>query len=183
MYDAAVTLKYGQSNWNWYKRVQLSEYSYLTEFGIYLFLQCPRKSQSYSFRNALLIGWPDSLTDYTTIKNNNNKKTNTFYNCIVPVRFLPWENRVAFPRGKPAATESRYTPDCAYWVFQCFHNPPNSDMDYSIFNVHTDVNACDCTRVCADTARESKLKVDCGRKIPLRTEESNLRQRHAGLML
>ena len=26
----------------------------------------------------------------------------TFYNCIVSMGFLPWENRVAFSRGKPA---------------------------------------------------------------------------------
>ena len=62
-------------------------------------------------------------------------------------------------------------------------NPPNSDMDYGIFNVHTDVNACDCTWGCADTARESALKADSGRKIPCRTGESNLRRRRAGLML
>ena len=28
----------------------------------------------------------------------------TFYSCIVPLGFLPWEIRVASPRGKPAAT-------------------------------------------------------------------------------
>ena len=39
-------------------------------------------------------------------------------------------------------------------------------MDYAIFNVHTDVNACDCTRGCADTVRESALKVDSGGKNP-----------------
>ena len=36
---------------------------------------------------------------------------------------------------------------------------------------------------CADTVRESALKVDSGRKIPCRTEESNLRRRRAGPML
>ena len=56
-------------------------------------------------------------------------------------------------------------------------------MDYRIFNVRTDVNACGCTRGCADTARESALKVDSGRKIPCRTGESNLRRRRAGPML
>ena len=56
-------------------------------------------------------------------------------------------------------------------------------MDYRIFNVRTDVNACDCTRGCMDTARESALKVDSGRKIPCRIGESNLRQRRDGLML
>ena len=51
-------------------------------------------------------------------------------------------------------------------------------MDY--FNVHTDVNACGCTRGCSDTVRESGQKVDSGRKIPCRTGESNLPQRRAG---
>ena len=53
-------------------------------------------------------------------------------------------------------------------------------MVFGIFNVRTNVNACDCTRGCADTERESALKVDSGRKIPCRTGESNLRQRRAG---
>ena len=55
-------------------------------------------------------------------------------------------------------------------------------MDYTIFelNVRTDVNACDYTRGCTDTVRESALKVDSGRKIPCRTGESNLRQRRDG---
>ena len=37
---------------------------------------------------------------------------------------------------------------CCCFLFVCFflHNPPISDMNYSIFNVRTDVNACDCTR-------------------------------------
>ena len=65
-------------------------------------------------------------------------------------------------------------------MFECFHNPPNSDMNYKIFNVRTDVNACDCTRGCTDTVKESALKVDSGRKIPCRTGESNLPQRRAG---
>ena len=53
-------------------------------------------------------------------------------------------------------------------------------MDYGIFNVRTDVNACDCTLECTDTVRESSLKLDSGRKIPCRTGESNLRKRRAG---
>ena len=44
-------------------------------------------------------------------------------------------------------------------------------MDYGIFNVHTDVNACDCTRGCTDTVRESALKVDSRRQIPCLTGE------------
>ena len=53
-------------------------------------------------------------------------------------------------------------------------------MDYGIFKVRTDVNACDCTRVCTDTIREAALKFDSGRKIPCRTGESNLLRQRAG---
>ena len=54
----------------------------------------------------------------------------------------------------------------ACWVCLCCHNPPNSDRDYSIFIVRTNVNACDCTRGCRDTERESALKVDSVRNAP-----------------
>ena len=86
-------------------------------------------------------------------------------------------------REKPAATKLRYPTYSAWWVFQCFHNPLNSNMGHGIFNVHTDVNACDCIRGCTGTVKESALKVDFGRKIPCRTVESNLRRRRAGPML
>ena len=56
-------------------------------------------------------------------------------------------------------------------------------MDYGIFNVRTYVNACDCTRGCPDTVRESALKDNSGRKIPCCTGESNLRRMRAGPML
>ena len=56
-------------------------------------------------------------------------------------------------------------------------------MDYGVFNVRTDVNACDCTRGFTDTVRESALSVDSGRKISPRTGESNLRRRRVGLEL
>ena len=36
-------------------------------------------------------------------------------------------------------------------MFECFHNPLTSDIDYGIFNVRSDVSACDCTRGCTDT--------------------------------
>ena len=45
------------------------------------------------------------------------------------------------------------------------------------------VNACECTRGCTDSVRESALKVDSGRKIPCRTGESNLRRQFDGPML
>ena len=92
-------------------------------------------------------------------------------------------NSGCFPRGKPAATESRYPTYDACWVFYCFHNPPNSDMDYRIFNVRTDVNACDYARGCTYSVSESALKVDFRRKSPCRIGESNLRRRRAGQML
>ena len=53
-------------------------------------------------------------------------------------------NSGCFPCGKTS---------CAYCVFLCFHNPSNSGVDYRIFNVRTDVNACDCTRECTDTRK------------------------------
>ena len=63
----------------------------------------------------------------------------------------PMGNSGCLPRGKPDATESRYPTYGACWVFQCFRNPPNSDMDYGVFNVRTDVNACDCAGGCMTT--------------------------------
>ena len=56
-------------------------------------------------------------------------------------------------------------------------------MDYRIFNVRTDVNACNCTQGCTDKVRESALKVDCGRKIPCSSGESNPCWRCASQML
>ena len=71
---------------------------------------------------------------------------------IVPVGFLPLEIQVGF-LGESQLRQSRYPTYCACWVYQCFHIPLNSDMDYRIFNVHTDVNAYDCTLGCADTRK------------------------------
>ena len=56
-------------------------------------------------------------------------------------------------------------------------------MDQGIFNVRTDVNACDNTQGYTNTVRESVLKVDSGKKIPCRTGESNLRRQRVGPML
>ena len=88
----------------------------------------------------------------------------TFYNYCCPNGIFPWEIQVAFPGV------SR---------LRCRISLPN----LPIFNVHIDVNACNCTRGCTDIAREPALKVDSGRKIPCITGESNLRQRRAGPML
>ena len=97
--------------------------------------------------------------------------------------FLPWEIRAAFP-GECQLRQSRAPQTTVHaGCFKYFHNPPNSDIDYGIFNVRTVVNTFDCTRGHTDTVRESALKVDSGRKIPCRSGESNLRQRRAGPML
>ena len=87
----------------------------------------------------------------------------TFY--IVPM---------GFSHGKPDGTESCYPIYGACWVFLCFCNAANSDFGYKVFNVCTDVNACDCTQGCTNTVRDCALKVDSGRKIPCRAGESNL---------
>ena len=42
---------------------------------------------------------------------------------------LPWESE------QPQYGATQFLFLCA--VFSCFRNPPNSDMDYRIFNVHT----------------------------------------------
>ena len=94
--------------------------------------------------------------------------------------FHLWEIQVAFSR-ESQLRQSCYPTYGACWVFLCFNNPLNFDMDYRIFNVRTDVNTCNCTWGCMDTRkRESALKVDSGRKIPRRTGESNLRWWRAG---
>ena len=41
------------------------------------------------------------------------------------------------PRGTRCETPAQLLFFSACWVFACFCNPPNSDMDCRIFNVHT----------------------------------------------
>ena len=72
---------------------------------------------------------------------------------------------------------------CCYhvcWVCLCCHNLLNSDMDYRIFIMCTDVSACDCTLGCMDTERESALQADSVKKIPCCIMVSNLCQQHDG---
>ena len=106
----------------------------------------------------------------------------TFYNCIVPMDFSHGKFGLLFP-GESQLRQSRATQPTVHTGCLIIHNPLNSDMDYGIFNVRTDVNACDCARGCTDTVREPVLKVDSRRKITCRTGESNLRRRRAGPML
>ena len=90
--------------------------------------------------------------------------TYSFNNCIVPFGYPRMGSSGCFP-CKPAAAVSRYPTYDACLVFQCFHNPPNCTMDCGIFNMHTDLHVCYCTRVYTDAVRESALIVDSGRKI------------------
>ena len=121
----------------------------------------------------------------TWVSISSNPKTRSLFfffiqNCIVPLALLSRKIRVAFP-GESQLQQSRATqPTMHAGCLSVLHNPSNSDIDYRIFNVSSDVTACGCTRGCTDTVRVSVLKVDSGRKIPCRTEESNLPQRRAG---
>ena len=58
-------------------------------------------------------------------------------------------------------------------------------MDYGIFNVRTNVNACDCTRGCTDTVKESALKVEFRRFFFFKSASKNFWQsaEHAQLFL
>ena len=66
-------------------------------------------------------------------------------NCTVPLGFLLWKIQVAFP-GESQLQQLCYPTYDAWWAFWCFLNPPNHDMDNRISNMHTDVNASDCTQ-------------------------------------
>ena len=64
-----------------------------------------------------------------------------FIHFVVPIEISPMGNSGRFPQGKPGATESRYPTVINYCVhtgsFRVSRTPPNSDMDYRIFDVRT----------------------------------------------
>ena len=133
-------------------------------------------SHTHVHRQSLLRGSFRRKYEQKSLQLHHNSK------CSVPLGPVPWEIQVAFPR-KSQLQQLCYPTYGAHWVFMCFHYPPNSGMDCRSFNMRTNVNACDCEHKCIDTTRESALKVDCRRKIPGHTGESNLHQQCAGLML
>ena len=51
----------------------------------------------------------------------------------------PKESHLQQSRSRATQPFTNYS---ACWVFICFHNPPNSDMDYRIFNVRTCLFLC-----------------------------------------
>ena len=107
-----------------------------------------------------------------------------FYNCIVPMGFLPWENRVAFPGGSQLRQSRATQPTVQAGCF-------SASRIHRTFTWTTESLTCAQTLMHAIVhggvqthVRESTLKVDdFGRKIPCRIGESNLRQRRDGPML
>ena len=104
----------------------------------------------------------------------------TFFNCIVPMEFLPWKIRVAFPR-ESQLRQSRATQPTVHVGCFCvsiIHRTrtwTTGSLTCAQMLMHAMARGGVRTHV-----RESALKVDSGRKIPCRTGESNLRQRRAG---
>ena len=104
------------------------------------------------------------------------------YNFIVPLGFIPWKIRVAFP-GESQLRQIRATQPTVHagrFSVSIIHRTLTWTTGS---NVRTDVDACGCTLGCTDTVKESALKADAEKKIPRRTGESNLPQRRAGPML
>ena len=109
----------------------------------------------------------------------------TFYNCIVPVGFISWEIRVAFP-GENQLRQSRATQPTVhvryfrYFRVSIIHRTltrTTSSLTCTQMLMHAIAHG-DVTHV-----TESAPKVDPGRKIPCRTGESDLRQWRDSLML
>ena len=107
-------------------------------------------------------------------------KKKFFLQLYCPNGISPMENSGRFPRGKPAATESRYPTYCACWVsiIQRTLTWTTGSLTCAQMLMHAIAHWDVRTHV-----SESALKVDSGRKIPRRTGESNLRQRLDGPML
>ena len=74
-----------------------------------------------------------ALQSVSLIQRNDRLSTVTLINLLLLSTEQPQSSSWIF---------CRY---CACRVYLCCHNPLNSDMDYRIFNVRTDVNACNCT--------------------------------------
>ena len=53
---------------------------------------------------------------------------------VVSTLVLGW-NTVPSSAKRPQSSNWLFCRNCACWVCLCFHNPPNSDMDYTIFHV------------------------------------------------
>ena len=109
--------------------------------------------------------------------------TFTVYNCIVRMGFLPWEIRVAF-LGESQLRQSRVAQPtvhagcCSVSIVHRTLTWTTGSLTCAQMLMHAIAHGGVQTHV-----RESALRVDCGRKIPCRTGESNPRQRRDGPML
>ena len=102
-------------------------------------------------------GPQSSFTNFASIVGktspDSNRNTSLHENLFVKVFLHCWESRPPSSSSlfRWATTIIKLIIFVAYsacLVCWCCHNPPNSDMDYRISIVRTDVNACDCTRGC-----------------------------------
>ena len=101
-----------------------------------------------------------------------------FFTTIAPSGFPPWDIRFAF-QGQSRATQPAMHTGC--FSVSIIHGTltwTTGSLTCAQMLMHVTAHGGVRTHV-----RESALKVDCGRKIPCRTGESNLRQRRAGPML
>ena len=103
-----------------------------------------------------------------------------FKNCIVPLEILPWEIRTAF-HEESQLRQSRFiqpTVLAGYFSVPVIHRTltwTTGSLTCAQMLMHATAHGSARAHV-----RESALKVDSGRKIPCRTEESHLGQRRAG---
>ena len=77
-----------------------------------------------------------------------------FKQSILPLGFLSWEIWVAFPRESQLQQSHAPQPLVYAGCYSISSKASNSDVDYKIFYMHTDVNACDGTRgirVCTES--------------------------------
>ena len=83
---------------------------------------------------------PHDQTLYQHKKPDNNNRTTQFLFSFYFIRLIIPFGKFGpsyLGKTKAAARAALPSPTCACWVFSCFRNPPNSDMDYMIFNVRT----------------------------------------------
>ena len=72
----------------------------------------------------------DSPNHLATLKKKHQKT----YTLLIPFEKFGAPH---LDKATAAARAALPSPISACWVFSCFRNPPNSDMDYRIFNVRT----------------------------------------------
>ena len=78
-----------------------------------------------------MISWHNKFCPIQpVIHHHRNFSLWVLFTIVLSKEISPMGHSGCIPWGKPAATESCYPNYNAYWVFWCFYNPLNSDMDY-----------------------------------------------------